>query len=549
LNDIKTNIFIKGYNERADTLNDNYNKMIEQLNNLITTISNIDDSSCKLEFSDKEGYFISITKKRFENAFKKDKNYMSRFEKKLTTNNNGYKLTSRETIEATTVIERTQAEIQELMNREYLKFLQIFIDNNKGSLDLIIKNLTDLDIHCCNARNSVDYCYHKPTIDLTANNSYLKAENLRHPIIEQVITDVEYIGNDVSLNQDGILLFGINASGKSSFMKAIGLAVIMAQAGMFVPSTNFLYYPYNHIMTRICGNDNIYKGMSSFVVEMTELRNILQRADKNSLIIGDEICCGTEAISGISIVSSAINELLLKKASFIFTSHLHELTSISIIKDKIDNNLRIYHMHIEIEDDKIIYERKMRDGQGSNVYGIDVCKSLSMPLTFMKNAELIRKELQGLSSTIVNTKSSHYNSSCFVDICQICKEKKATETHHINYQINADKNGNFSSFNKNNNHNLVSICDDCHQKEHNGQIGIIGYKQTTEGVILDVAKEARVFKLIKRGKSAWFYRKKISDKYQETNEEEIIKFYNKQTKSNLKELSFSLIQKFFDPSL
>jgi DNA mismatch repair protein MutS len=76
-------------------------------------------------------------------------------------------------------------------------------------------------------------------------------------------------------------------------MKAIGLSVIMAQAGMYVPAVNYRYYPYNHIMTRICGNDNIYKGMSSFVVEMTELRNIIQRADKHSLIIGDEICSGT----------------------------------------------------------------------------------------------------------------------------------------------------------------------------------------------------------------------------------------------------------------
>ena len=95
------------------------------------------------------------------------------------------------------------------------------------------------------------------------------------------------------------------------------------------------------------------------MVEMTELRNIIQRADKNSLIIGDEICSGTEAISGICIVSSAINELLNKKTSFIFTSHLHELPAINLIKDR--KGLKIYHMHIEITaDNKIIYERKLK---------------------------------------------------------------------------------------------------------------------------------------------------------------------------------------------
>jgi DNA mismatch repair protein MutS len=548
LNEIKTNIFIKGYNENLDNLTNIYNNNIELLNTIVSYITKLDDSSCKLDCNDREGFYISITKKRFENAYKKDKNYMNKFDKKLMTNNTTYKLTSKDINDISRIIETTQNDIQIIIIKEYLNFLEKFINENKKIFDDIIIKLTDLDINTCNAKNSIDYCYHKPIIDKDSTNSYINAENIRHPIIERLITDVEYIGNDISLNQNGILLYGINASGKSSFMKAIGLSIIMAQSGMYVPSTNFKYHPYSHIMTRICGNDNIYKGMSSFVVEMTELRNILQRADNNSLIIGDEICCGTEAISGIAIVSSAIKELIEKKASFIFTSHLHELTSISIIKDNIENNLKIYHMHIEIEDGKIIYERKLQKGQGSNVYGIDVCKSLDMPLNFMKNAELIRKELQGISNTIINTKSSNYNTSCIVDICEICKKNKAIETHHINYQLNADKNGNFSNFNKNENHNLVSICEECHKKEHKGEIGIIGYKQTSEGIKLEIDKKARIYKLIKRGKEYWYYKKKITDKFIQTTEEEIIKFYNKQLKTSIKEINDEMAQLFYDPS-
>jgi len=551
IQDIKSNIFIKGYIEEVDKLQQDYNEKLEYLNSIIMKISNIDDTSCKLEYNDREGYFILITKKRYETAIKKDSKYMNNFEKKLMTNNANYKLTSKEINEISSIIENTQNEIQKIIIKEYLKFLETFFykDENKNYFDIIIKNLTELDINCCNAKNAFDYCYYKPTIDLTANNSFINAEKIRHPIIEKVMNNVEYIGNDFSLNQNGILLYGINASGKSSFMKAVGLSIIMAQAGMYVPAEKFDFYPYNHIMTRICGNDNIYKGMSSFVVEMTELRNILQRADSNSLIIGDEICCGTEAISGVCIVSSSINELLNKKASFIFTSHLHELTNISIIKDKINKNLKIYHMHIEIKDNKIIYERKLKEGQGSNIYGIDVCKSLDMPISFMNNAELMRKELQGLTTTILNTKSSNYNSSIFMDLCQVCKVNKAIETHHINYQINADKNGKFSNFNKNNNHNLVCICEDCHKKEHNGIIGIIGYKQTNEGVILEIDKKARIFKLIKKGKNDWFYKKKISDKFEKIEKEELLKFYNKQTKSSIKEITEDFEMLFFDNTL
>lgn len=551
LNDIKSNIFTVGYLPNIDKLMIIYKEKLDFLDKIVEFISSIDDSTCKLDFNANEGFFITITKKRFENALKKNKTYMSKFEKKLSSNNSTYKLLSPEINEASSIIENTLNEIQSNVSREYLKFLEEFLNKNKERVSLIIENLIDLDINSCNARNAFDYCYYKPIIDMTTDNSYIEAENLRHPIIERISTDVEYIGNDVSLNQSGILLYGINSSGKSSFMKAIGLSIIMAQAGMFVPATTFIYNPYNHIMTRICGNDNIYKGMSSFVVEMTELRNILQRADKNSLVIGDEICCGTEAISGVCIVSSAINELINKKASFIFTSHLHELTSISLLKPKIEEGkqLKVYHMHIEVMDDKIVYERKLKEGQGSNIYGIDVCKSLDMPSSFMINAEIIKKELQGLNTTIVNTKQSTYNSNVYIDICQVCNINKGTETHHINYQVNSNKNGKFDNFNKNATHNLVCICEDCHKKEHSGEIGIIGYKQTSNGVKLEIDKKPRLLKLIKRGRDNWFIRNKISDKFIVATIEEVITFYNKQTKGQIKEIDIEMENIFYDPTL
>ncbi len=543
-NEIKTNIFKEGYSKELDDLMIDYKNQLNKLNIIVDKISEIDDTSCKLEYNEKDGYFISITKKRFETALKKDKNFMGKFDKRLTTNNNSYKLTSAEINEASTIIEKRQEEISKKTILEYQKFLLNISKNQIDILSKIIDELTELDINCCNAKNAFDYCYYRPIIK--DGVSFINAENLRHPIIERLMTNVEYIGNDIQLNQDGILLYGINSSGKSSLMKAVGLSIIMSQAGMYVPSTSFEFSPYNHIFTRICGNDDIYRGMSSFVVEMTELRNILQRADENSLVIGDEICCGTEMTSAIAIVSSAINELMKKKSSFIFTSHLHDLPNISIIKDK---KLRIYHIHIEIVNDKIIYERKLKEGQGSNIYGIDVCGSLDMPNDFMKNAEIVRKELTGLDINLMNIKKSNYKSSIFMDKCQICNERPAIETHHINYQINADENGKFSNFDKNSSHNLVNVCEECHLKEHKGEIGIIGYKQTSKGIIIEVDKTARIFKLIKRGKNNWYMRKKINDKFKIVEEKEIIEFYNKQVKKNIKEISTEMERDFFDISL
>ena len=544
INDIKSNIFKEGYSIEIDELMEDYKNQLKKIDEIVDKISRIDDTSCKIEYNDKDGYFISITKKRFETALKKDKSFMTKFDKRLTTNNNSYKLTSADINEASTIIERRQEEISKKVIYKYQEFLSNISKNQIDILIKIIDELTELDISCCNARNAFDFCYYRPIIK--DGGSYLNAENLRHPIIERLMTNVEYVGNDINLNQDGILLYGINSSGKSSLMKAVGLSIIMSQAGMFVPATLFEFSPYNHIFTRICGNDDIYRGMSSFVVEMTELRNILQRADENSLVIGDEICCGTEITSAVAIVSSAINELIKKKSSFIFTSHLHDLPTISIIKDK---NLRIYHIHIEIVDDKIIYERKLKEGQGSNIYGIDVCGSLDMPNDFMKNAEIVRKEITGLDVNLMNTKKSNYKSSIFMDMCQVCKEKPAKETHHINYQINADDNGKFSNFDKNTPHNLINVCEECHLKEHKGEIGIIGYKQTSKGIIIEIDKTARIYKLIKRGRNGWFMRKKINDKFKAVEEKDLIDFYNKQTKSVIKEISIEMERDFLDISL
>jgi DNA mismatch repair protein MutS len=555
INDIKTNIFNIGVYKDLDDLNVEYNKAYDKIVaicNKISSISSNNDTIAKIDYNDSEGYNIIITKKRFENALKIDKQYMEGYEKKLLTTTNSYKLSSKEITIASNIIRKTQYEINTIVISRYYDFLASFFSSEIDYLDIIIKNLIDIDITCCNAKNAFEYSYYKPTIDLTTDNSFINAENLRHPIIERIITDVEYVGNDIQLNQNGILLYGINASGKSSFMKAIGLSIIMAQSGMYVPAVQFKYNPYNHIMTRICGNDNIYKGMSSFVVEMTELRNIIQRADKNSLIIGDEICSGTEAISGVCIVSSAINELLNKKVSFIFTSHLHELSTISLIRDR--EELKIFHMHIEItNDNKIIYERKLKEGQGSNIYGIEVCKSLDMPINFMINAEKIRKELLGINDLLLETKKSNYNTMVYMDICQICQKNKSQDTHHINYQSFSNQNGYFENYHKNAKHNLVNICKECHDKEHNGEIYIEGFKQTNEGIILniiyDTTEEEKLKIYIKRGKNGWYSRKAKNHKFKISTEIEIIDIINKYTKKKCKEISDYLETLLYDPSI
>ena len=228
-------------------------------------------------------------------------------------------------------------------------------------------------------------------------------------------------------NRYGLIV--ANGSGKSTFMKAIGLNIIMAQAGLFVPSKKFHYRPYTQIFTRILNNDNIFRSQSSFAVEIQELKSILNRANEKSLVLGDELCSGTESISGLSIITTGLNLLCKRKSSFVFTSHLHQLTDLEEIKRL--KNLEIFHLKIEYDKEKdiLIYDRKLEPGSGPSIYGLKVCEAMGLSNEFISFAKQIQNKLE--KDPIHNTKLSQYNTDVFMDECKICHKKDSLETHHI----------------------------------------------------------------------------------------------------------------------
>jgi DNA mismatch repair protein MutS len=300
---------------------------------------------------------------------------------------------------------------------------------------------------------------------------------LRHCLIEHLQQNEIYVANDLAIGvangNSGILLYGTNAVGKTSFIRAIGIAVIMAQAGLYVPCSSFEYYPYKYIFTRILGNDNIFKGLSTFAVEMSELRTILRLADEKSLILGDELCSGTESISATSIFVAGIRQLHEKKSAFIFATHLHEIIHYEEIRELSDVVLK--HMAVIFDREKgiLVYDRKLRDGPGDNMYGLEVCKSLNLPNSFLELAHNIRMKYHPVSGSILSLKTSHYNSKKILGICEICKEEMGEEVHHLQHQADADEDGiikikNLAPFHKNKVANLVTLCEKCHDKIHDG---------------------------------------------------------------------------------
>jgi DNA mismatch repair protein MutS len=353
-------------------------------------------------------------------------------------------------------------------------FRKISLNNNNKNEFLYIDNLINLTKECdilqCKAYLATKYNYCKPEI-IENKSSFVKVEKIRHCLIEHLNSQELYVTNDLDLGitQNGILLYGTNAVGKTSIIKAIGISIIMAQAGLFVPCSSFQYKPYNYIFTRILGNDNIFKGLSTFAVEMSELRTILKFSDKNSLILGDELCSGTESLSALSIFTAGLEKLHNIGASFIFATHFHEITNYSEIQCL--ENLKTYHMSViyNSQEKKLIYDRKLKNGPGENMYGLEVCKSLNLPFDFLERAHNLRLKYSN-NLSILDQKTSKYNKDKIKNLCEICNNNKGTEIHHLQYQKNAINKYINSEFNVNHKANLINICENCHNKIHKDNI-------------------------------------------------------------------------------
>ena len=363
----------------------------------------------------------------------------------------------------------------------------------------IVTFIAETDVNLNLALRAEEYGYCSPEfIDSSSMRAGLCTEGLRHGILERIRTDVTYVPHNVALgslatasninpcsSESGILLFGVNSSGKSSLMKAIGLSVLLAQAGCPVPATRFQIAPYSSVFTRILGNDNLWAGMSSFVVEMTEFRNILEYSDAGSLVLGDELCAGTETSSAASLVAAGLECLIEKQASFFFATHLHELQRFPELMSL--KALRWLHLRVRFDDvsGTLIYDRDLQEGCGQMNYGLEVCRALRMPSVFLDKAVAFRRRLQG-AAPVLDAPQSRYNSDVIRRECSICKKEGSQnlEVHHIIHQEKAVKGFVTPGIKKNHAGNLAVLCEECHTKHHAGEITILGWQETSSGKVL-----------------------------------------------------------------
>ena len=275
---------------------------------------------------------------------------------------------------------------EKIINLEY----DIFIDiRNKikkfiPKLQKVAKAISEVDVLQSFALVSEKYNYTKPS--LTLDHS-LKLIESRHPVVERVIKD-EYVPNDIVMDNgvSTFLITGPNMAGKSTYMRQLGIIVIMSQIGCFVPAKEAKLPVFDQIFTRIGASDDLVSGESTFMVEMIEASNAITNATKNSLILFDELGRGTATYDGMSLAQAILeytHDMIGCKT--LFSTHYHELTSL----EKNLKHLKNKHVSATEEGDSIIFLHKVLDGAVDKSYGINVAKLAGLPSEVITRASEI----------------------------------------------------------------------------------------------------------------------------------------------------------------
>ena len=363
-------------------------------------------------------------------------------------------------------------------NRATLEGLVGRLAGMAAAVRALVRAAGELDVAAAAADAAARWKYCRPTF-AAGKRGGVRASGLRHPIVERLLTAEAYTANDVDLGAPrgrGMLVYGLNAAGKTTYMKAVGCAVIMAQAGFFVAADVLELRPFDAVHTRIGSSDDLYEGRSTFVVEMLELRNILRRATESSLVLGDELCAGTESVSAIAIVAQGVATLVERGCCFILATHLHELVATSRVRallaatsgddDDDGKKVQVTHLHVEVEaDGTLVYHRLLRPGHGDTLYGLEVSRALGMGDAFAAGADAVRRELLGVPAHVVQPRQSRYNARVFVDECFVCGSA-AGEVHHLRERATADADGFVGNHHMNAAFNLVAVCEKCHAAQH-----------------------------------------------------------------------------------
>ncbi|MFZ1840665.1 MAG: DNA mismatch repair protein MutS, partial [Leptotrichiaceae bacterium] len=284
---------------------------------------------------------------------------------------------------------------------EYYLFKEVTtkIKVYKQELTRLAERLAYLDVIVSFATTAIENNYSRPEI---TDGFELEIVNGRHPVVEKLIGREEYVSNDVKFDDKErfMVLTGPNMAGKSTYMKQVALITIMAQIGSYVPAEKAILPIIDKFLTRIGASDDILTGQSTFMVEMSEVSNIINNATERSLIILDEVGRGTSTFDGISI-ATAISEYIHDKikAKTIFATHYHELTD---LENKFDNMVN-YRIEVEEKNNKVMFLRTILKGGADKSYGLEVARLAGLPKEILLNGKKVLRTLEQRKRLIEKT--------------------------------------------------------------------------------------------------------------------------------------------------
>ena len=272
--------------------------------------------------------------------------------------------------------------------------LRTHIAAQVARVQLAASLIAQLDTLCALAETAAQHNYCRPTVD---ESGVIQIHDGRHPVVEKMRGDAFFVPNDTHMGakDDRVsIITGPNMAGKSTYMRQVALIVLMAQIGSFVPAQSAHIGVVDRIFTRIGASDDLSAGQSTFMVEMTEVSELLRCATKNSLLILDEIGRGTSTFDGMSIARAVLEYCAQRlKAKTLFATHYHELTALEQTLPTVRN----YNIAVHARGEEIIFLRKIVPGGADRSYGIEVAKLAGLPDSVLARAREILQELESES--------------------------------------------------------------------------------------------------------------------------------------------------------
>ncbi|KXZ39847.1 DNA mismatch repair protein MutS [Alkalithermobacter thermoalcaliphilus JW-YL-7 = DSM 7308] len=414
----------------GNIIKESYNDEISQLRNLsrnaINIIKEIESKerirtgikSLKIGFNKVFGYYIEITHSNL-----KQLDIPDYYIRKQTLSNAERFIT----LELKEIEEKILNADERIKDLEY----QLFVDirnklyKNINRIQSVAKIIAQIDVFNSLSKVAYENNYCKPQINTLGN---LEIIDGRHPVIEKLIKEENFVPNDTIINKDDCnvcIITGPNMAGKSTYMRQVALISLLAHIGSFVPATKANICIMDRIFTRVGASDDLSQGQSTFMVEMDEVSYILKNATKNSLVILDEVGRGTSTYDGISLAWSIVEYIHDNiGCKTLFATHYHELTALENELKRVKN----YCVAVEEQGKDIVFLRKIIEGGADKSYGIHVAKLADLPEEIIERANEILIKLEKKESRDIN------NSMYEVALCKEETENmyKQLDLSHIN---------------------------------------------------------------------------------------------------------------------